>query len=74
MQPRPAGLCDALFRVLPLLNEGDQVLVGLPDTIWFPEHGLSLLPNDELSFLLFSVDAPQLFNAVDTDAEGRVSR
>ena len=50
VQPRPAGLCDALFRVLPLLNEGDQVLVGLPDTIWFPEHGLGLLPDDELSF------------------------
>ena len=73
VQPRPAGLCDALFRVLPLLSEGDQVLVGLPETIWFPEHGLSLLPDDELSFLLLpSVDAPQLFDAVDADAEGHV--
>src|SRR5215212_4937955 len=39
IQPRPAGLCDALFRALPFLAEDEQALVGLPDTVWFPEEG-----------------------------------
>jgi hypothetical protein len=34
------------------------VLVGLPDTIWFPEDGLRALPDDRLSFLLFPVKNP----------------
>jgi tRNA (mo5U34)-methyltransferase len=72
VQPRPAGLCDALFRALPLLRADDQVLVGLPDTVWFPAQALSVLPDDELSFLLFSVDTPQLFDAVIADEQGRV--
>jgi hypothetical protein len=38
--------------------------VGLPDTIWFPEGGLRALPDDELSFLLFPVSRPELFDAV----------
>ena len=37
VQPRPRGLCDALFRVAPLARRHRQVLIGLPDTIWFPE-------------------------------------
>src|SRR4051794_14015397 len=53
VQPRPAGLCDALFRASPLIAEDEAVLVGLPDTIWFPADGFSALPPDRLSFLLF---------------------
>jgi glucose-1-phosphate thymidylyltransferase len=74
VQPRPAGLCDAIFRALPLLNSEDQVLVGLPDTIWFPEGALRLLSDDELSFLLFSVETPELFDAVVTRPDGSVVR
>ena len=40
VQPEPQGLCDALFRALPLIGADDQVLIGLPDTVWFPEDGL----------------------------------
>src|SRR3954466_10784800 len=58
VQPRPAGLCAALFRALPLLHAHAPVLVGLPDTIWFPEDALRRLPDDRLSFLLFPVDRP----------------
>src|SRR4051794_14971461 len=29
VQPRPAGLCDALFRAAPLIHGEDQVLIGL---------------------------------------------
>jgi len=72
VQPRPAGLCDAIFRALPLIQADEQVLIGLPDTIWFPETALSALADNLFSFLLFPVDRPQLFDAVVTDDTGRV--
>jgi glucose-1-phosphate thymidylyltransferase len=67
VQPRPAGLCDALFRAVPLINPSDPVLIGLPDTIWFPEDGFCALSDDHLSFLLFPVEHPEVFDAVVTD-------
>ena len=67
VQPRPAGLCDAIFRALPLIHSDEQVLIGLPDTIWFPEDGLRALPNDLLSFLCFPVEHPEFFDAVVLD-------
>ncbi len=67
VQPQASGLCDAIFRALPLIGRDEQVLVGLPDTIWFPEDGLQHLPDDELSFLLFPVERPELFDAVVLD-------
>ena len=72
VQPEPQGLCDALFRALPLIGLGDQVLVGLPDTVWFPEDGFRRLGEETLSFLLFPVLHPELFDAVVTDPGGRV--
>ena len=67
-----AGLCDAIFRALPLVGPDEPVIVGLPDTIWFPADALTRLPTDRLAFLLFPVDRPELFDAVDHDADGRV--
>jgi glucose-1-phosphate thymidylyltransferase len=72
VQPEPLGLCDAIFRALPLIGPADQVLVGLPDTVWFPEDGLRRLDEDLLSFLLFPVQRPELFDAVVTGDDGRV--
>ncbi|MBX6330951.1 MAG: nucleotidyltransferase family protein [Gemmatimonadaceae bacterium] len=72
VQSRPAGLCDAIFRALPLIPPDESVLVGLPDTIWFPANALRQLPGDVLAFLLFPVERPERFDAVVTDAEGRV--
>jgi glucose-1-phosphate thymidylyltransferase len=72
VQPTPGGLCDALFRALPLINPSELVMIGLPDTIWFPENGLAKLPDDHLSFLLFPVNHPEFFDAVVTDQEDRV--
>jgi glucose-1-phosphate thymidylyltransferase len=69
VQPSPAGLCDAIFRVLPLLSADEHVLVGLPDTVWFPEDGFCALPRDGLSFLLFPVAQPQFFDAVLLDGD-----
>lgn len=64
VQPRPSGLCDAIFRALPLIPPDEPVMVGLPDTIWFPQDAMAELPDDRLSFLLFPVDRPELFDAV----------
>ncbi len=36
VQDSPAGLCDAIFRPLPLSADHELVRIGLPDTIWFP--------------------------------------
>ena len=73
VQPQAAGLCDAIFRAAPLVHPDEDVAVGLPDTIWFPEDGLARLPRDRLAFLLFPVERPELFDAVVHDeATGRV--
>jgi glucose-1-phosphate thymidylyltransferase len=45
------------------------VLVGLPDTVWFPQSALAMLPEVDLSFLLFPVDRPEFFDAVVLDGE-----
>jgi glucose-1-phosphate thymidylyltransferase len=67
VQPEAAGLCDAIFRALPLIPDDEQVLIGLPDTIWFPADALAALPDGVFSFLLFPVDRPELFDAVVLD-------
>lgn len=74
VQQQPGGLCDAVFRALPVIQKEDQVLIGLPDTIWFPEDALRHLPNDRLSFLLFPVKDPEQFDAVVTRDQDRVVR
>ena len=55
-----------------MIHESEHVLTGLPDTVWFPEDGLSKLDNGKLSFLLFPVSHPERFDAVVTDRAGRV--
>ena len=72
VQPRPAGLCDAVFRAAPLIHRSERVVVGLPDTVWFPSDALRELPPDRLAFLLFPVDHPEYFDAVVMDGHGRV--
>lgn len=74
VQRTPAGLCDAIFRALPFIERDEEVLVGLPDTIWFPENGFAALPDGQLSFLVFPVERPEFFDAVVADERGRVLR
>ena len=71
-QAGAVGLCDAIFRALPVVPRDEPVIVGLPDTIWFPSDALASLPDDRLSFLLFPVENPELFDAVDIGPDGRV--
>jgi glucose-1-phosphate thymidylyltransferase len=72
VQQRPAGLCDALFRAIPLIPKDDHVCIGLPDTIWFPENALAHLPDAALSLLLFPVEHPERFDAVITNEENEI--
>jgi glucose-1-phosphate thymidylyltransferase len=72
VQPRATGLCDAIFRAHPVIPKDEPVIVGLPDTIWFPEDALRALPDDRISFLLFPVERPQFFDAVVTEPDGSV--
>lgn len=72
VQPEAAGLCDALFRALPFVAADEEVLVGLPDTVWFPADGYRAL-GAGLSFLLFPVARPDQFDAVLTRPDGTVA-
>jgi len=74
VQQNASGLCDALFSALPFIAPDDLVYVGLPDTVWFPIEGYEFLRDGELSFLLFPVERPELFDSVVTDHEERVKQ
>lgn len=74
IQNQAAGLCDAIFCAVPLIAADEAVVIGLPDTVWFPADALRALPADGLAFLLFPVAQPELFDAVVTDDAGRVRR
>jgi glucose-1-phosphate thymidylyltransferase len=80
VQQKPRGLCDALFRAEAFARLHDRVLLGLPDTIWFPENAFH--PNldamqkhgAEVDLLLFPVPNPQVFDAVCADEQGFVAK
>jgi dTDP-glucose pyrophosphorylase len=72
VQRHPAGLCDAIFQAAPFIADDDEAIVGLPDTLWFPLDGLDGLDRGVLSFLLFDVARPELFDAVVVDGAAAV--
>lgn len=76
VQQRPAGLCDALFRAEPFVRDDEQVLIGLPDTIWFPENAYRLAAekDEAVSLVLFPVSKPAAFDAVVSDEQGYVQK
>lgn len=74
VQNQPKGLCDAIFSALPLIPDDEPVIIGLPDTIWFPENALTKLSDQYLSFLLFPVENPELFDAVVVDDQMNILR
>ena len=62
VQPRPAGLCDALFRALPLIPPGDHAVFGLPEKI-ITRPGTAASGRSPRRFLSSSVAmvAPRVF-------------
>jgi dTDP-glucose pyrophosphorylase len=87
VQRRPSGLCDAIFRAVSFVRHDEPVLIGLPDTIWFPENAflaaveavaqdglLADEPAAEVNLVLFPVENPSAFDAVLCDERGQVER
>lgn len=78
VQRSPRGLCDALFRAEPFARDRGQVLIGLPDTIWFPENAfrpaLDALASAGVGLVCFPVTDPAAFDAVVSDDLGFVER
>jgi dTDP-glucose pyrophosphorylase len=75
VQQSPRGLCDALFRAEPFAERHEQVLIGLPDTVWFPENAyLTALGQQRanVNLILFPVDNPSAFDAVICDPQNFV--
>jgi dTDP-glucose pyrophosphorylase len=73
VQERPQGLCDALFRAATFARRHEHVLIGLPDTIWFPEEAYAPaldLTGADVNLILFPVDNPSSFDAVVCDELG----
>ena len=78
VQRKPRGLCDALFRAASFVRSDEPVLIGLPDTIWFPENAYLAAVDAiashgdpshgetpaEVNLVLFPVDNPSAFDAV----------
>jgi dTDP-glucose pyrophosphorylase len=77
VQQRPLGLCDALFRAVPFARRHEQVLIGLPDTIWFPENAYQPaldFERTDVNLVLFPVSNPSAFDAVVCDELGYVEQ
>jgi glucose-1-phosphate thymidylyltransferase len=76
VQRKPAGLCDALFRAEAFVSDDEQVLIGLPDTIWFPENAYRPAVDQlaGVNLVLFPVLNPAVFDAVVCDEQGFVER
>jgi dTDP-glucose pyrophosphorylase len=76
IQKEARGLCDALFRAEPFARQSSNVLIGLPDTIWFPGNAFTaaLDSNAGVSLVLFPVTEPSSFDAAVCDEFGYVQR
>ena len=76
VQQHPAGLCDALFRAEAFARTHEHVLLGLPDTIWFPENAYRIAlerdASSDVNLICFPVLNPSQFDAVVTDDHGYV--
>lgn len=77
VQPEARGLCDALFRAAPFTRPGEPILIGLPDTVWFPADAYRPALDftaGGVNLVCFPVADPAQFDAVIADEEGRVER
>ena len=67
VQPSPPGFATRSSEPRRFWTD-EAVLIGLPDTIWFPREGFTALPDDRLSFLLVSCRASR---SVRRGSDGR---
>ncbi|HXE31950.1 MAG TPA: hypothetical protein VN515_09140 [Terriglobales bacterium] len=74
VQPRPAGLCDAIFRARRFVEPGEAVLIGLPDTVWFPATALRDGLRAHVHLITFPAAHPEAYDAVVPGFGERVAR
>jgi dTDP-glucose pyrophosphorylase len=77
VQQQPQGLCDAIFRAAAFAPQHDHILIGLPDTIWFPQNAYRFPLADQradVHLVLFPVNDPSAFDAVVCDQQNYVTR
>jgi glucose-1-phosphate thymidylyltransferase len=77
VQQHPRGLCDALFRSEVFAHQHEQVLIGLPDTVWFPENAYYPVLSQEVAgvnLVLFPVQNATPFDAVICDQQNFVTK
>jgi dTDP-glucose pyrophosphorylase len=77
VQQRPQGLCDALFRAESFARSHEHVLIGLPDTVWFPENAYGRALDRryaDVNLILFPVENPSAFDAVVCDPQNFVTQ
>ncbi len=72
LQSKPRGLCDAVFQAIAHARADEQILIGLPDTIWFPQNAYCLVPRETVHLITFPVEQPQHFDAVLWNGQGTV--
>ena len=75
VQNKPHGLCDAVFRAEPFIRDHRRVLIGLPDTVWFPVNSYECaldFSHSSVNLVLFPVDEPAAFDSVLCDPRGQV--
>lgn len=77
VQQEPRGLCDALFRAEPFARDREKVLIGLPDTIWFPANAYRPalgFDSADVNLVVFPVIDPTQFDAIVCDDFGYVQK
>lgn len=74
VQPEPLGLCDAIFRAAPYTQGHSQVLIGLPDTVWFPEGAFELADcMEDVKLNVFRAPIGSFLDSVVSDTRDLVS-
>lgn len=74
VQPEPIGLCDAIFRAVPWIAGDEPVLIGLPDTLWYPSDAFRQVSSDAIHLISFPSEHPQDFDAIVAGEGNRVAR
>jgi len=74
VQPRAAGLCDAVFRAARLVQPDEPVLIGLPDTVWYPRAAFVHGQRACVHLITFPVAHPEDFDAIAPAGRERVAR
>ena len=74
----PETLAQSIALGLRTLDADDVALIGLPDTVWEPIHGFTLLleilsVETDVALGLFTSGEPERSDVVTLDAEGRVT-